>query len=239
MTTARDLIKSSFRLIGVYQSGENPTSDEINDALLSLNTLKDSLNLDNQMSYQTLNNTYTFIANQADYTWSPTGDWVITPTPVQISKVTIRDLVNDLDFPCQIITESDYADIALKGVASPIPEYVTINEQADNSKKLTFWTVPSSTSYGATLYYESYVGAFALDTAISLPPGYERMFKYNLAIEIAPEYGAPIAQEVMKIAADSLASVKRQNYIPQRIGVDAGITSNQSIYTYADFIAGT
>jgi len=240
MATGRDLIKGAFRLLGVYEAGENPSADEINDALASLNELKDSLNLQDLISYQTLSQTYPFIGNQATYTFGTGGDFAIATPPVEIVNVTIRDIDNEIDLPCVIITDKDYSAIVLKDTASPIPFYVLIEQQANNSKDLTFWPVPSSASYGATIYYQSYISTFALDTAITLPPGYLRMLRYNLAIDLAPEYGVSISAEVAKIAKDSLADVKRQNTVFQTIGVDGAIPSGRPpyTYTYADLLVG-
>lgn len=240
MTTARDLIEGAFRLIGVYESGENPSADEMNDALFSLNELKDTLNLSNLMSYNTLSATYPFVGNQAAYVLGLAGDFNIAIPPVEITKVTIRDINNELDFPCTIITDSDYADIILKTIESQIPFYVLIAQEANNTKTLTFWPVPTSASYGATIYYQSFVGTFALDTTIVLPPGYKRMFRYNLATEIAAEYGIPISADIDTKAKDSLADVKRQNFIPQTIGVDPAIPSgNRKRSSYYDVIIGS
>lgn len=238
MATGRDLIKSTFRLIGVYANSEEPTADEINDALYSLNTLKDSLNLENQVSYQTLNSTYTFIPNQVEYLWGPTGDFFISQSPVAVSKITIHDFSNNIDLQCRLLTTSDWADIILKSIASPLPMYATLNVQSDGSTKIKFWPVPNGGNYGCTIYYLSFMVNFDLNSDIILPPGFERMLRYNLAIEIAPEYGVTISVEVAAVAAESLANVMRQNSISQPIGVDRAILDNNSYWTYANILAG-
>lgn len=42
MATARELIQSSFRLLGVIQSGESPTEAEEQDALFTMNAMLNS-----------------------------------------------------------------------------------------------------------------------------------------------------------------------------------------------------
>lgn len=51
----------------------------------------------------------------------------------------------------------------------------------------------------------------ALNTTIAYPPGYARAFRYNLALELAPEYQAPVTPEVRQIALNSLATLKTMN----------------------------
>ena len=53
---------------------------------------------------------------------------------------------------------------------------------------------------------------FALSTtSLSMPPEYKRALIYNLAIELAPEYGISVPKEVGFIAGDSLRKIKNVN----------------------------
>jgi hypothetical protein len=51
----------------------------------------------------------------------------------------------------------------------------------------------------------------ALDTVLHFPPGYMRAFAYNLAMEMAPEYGIEPSQQVTRIAMTSKRNLKRIN----------------------------
>jgi hypothetical protein len=50
-----------------------------------------------------------------------------------------------------------------------------------------------------------------LTTALAFPPGYLRAFVYNLAMEIAPEFGVEPSPQVTRIAMTSKRNLKRIN----------------------------
>jgi len=51
----------------------------------------------------------------------------------------------------------------------------------------------------------------SLSTTLAFPPGYLRAFKYNLACEIANEFGVEPPQTVQRIAMTSKRNLKRIN----------------------------
>ncbi|UCH49087.1 MAG: hypothetical protein JSU95_04655, partial [Betaproteobacteria bacterium] len=50
-----------------------------------------------------------------------------------------------------------------------------------------------------------------LATSLTFPPGYLRAFRYNLACELAPEFGVEPSPQVQRIAMASKRNLKRIN----------------------------
>ena len=74
-----------------------------------------------------------------------------------------------------------------------------------------------------------------LDSEVSLPNGYERAIKFNLAVELAPEYGTTLRPEVAQIANDSLSQIKNTNYRTPRTTSDLPINRGDGKRTYFPF----
>ena len=71
--------------------------------------------------------------------------------------------------------------------------------------------------------------------ALALPPGYERAIKFNLAEELAPEYGTELLPGAIKIANESKKNVIRINSQPVVAQIDPGITGTGDRYNiYGD-----
>jgi len=51
----------------------------------------------------------------------------------------------------------------------------------------------------------------SLSTTLVFPPGYMRAFRYNLACELAPEFGVEPSPQVKRIAMASKRNLKRTN----------------------------
>lgn len=68
MTTATDLIKGALRRVTSYQSGETIAAPDINDCLSTLNDLLDSWSAQHTHVLGTIENIFTWVPNQNQYT---------------------------------------------------------------------------------------------------------------------------------------------------------------------------
>jgi hypothetical protein len=73
---------------------------------------------------------------------------------------------------------------------------------------IRLYPVPDQ-NYTLFIQSEKELAQFTLDQVVSLPAGWERALIYNLAIELAPEYGQEVNQAVFSIAMNAKMLIMR------------------------------
>ncbi len=212
--TAQDIINSALRKIGALATGESPTSDESNDALLTLNDLVDSWNAQRLSIYSTSRLVFNFTAGKGTYTYGTGGDFN-ADRPVRIDRVSVISNSNPtqpLELPIAYLTVGEWQQTPVKNVPSSLP-FRCYDDGSYPMRNLTFWPTPTDGTVQACLYPWSKLTSFAdLVTTYNFPEGYARALKSNLALELAPEFGVQqINQAVVAIAAESLGKIKALN----------------------------
>ena len=211
------LITSSLRLLGAIAPGETPTANEINDGLGSLNDLLEILSTQNLAVYGAQTESFPTVPGQFLYTIGPGGNWNTT-RPVRISGDGICTF-SGVDFSVEQIGQAEYDQISLKTLQEPISKwFLYVNENPLG--KIFLWPVPSQT-VTITLDTDRILTSIA-DTTITMnfPPGYLLMFKYQLALLLATDYGVALSPETLAIAVSSLATLKRANQKKSRASFD-------------------
>jgi hypothetical protein len=69
-----------------------------------------------------------------------------------------------------------------------------------------------------------------LATNLTFPPGYLRAFRYNLACELAPEFGVEPSRQVQRIAMTSKRNLKRINNPDDLMSIPYSIVGNRQRY---------
>lgn len=187
--TVRDLIFSSLRLIGVLAVGETPSAQEQTDAFNALNILLDSFSADNLMIPAMVVETFTTVAGQQTYSMGPGGNFN-TSRPTRIVDVQTVVLGSNprQTLPMKMINIDQFASIFVKSVQSTIPLWM-YNDNAFPAVNLSIWPVPQQNSQ-LDIWSQKDLAQFAtVDDLVALAPSGVRMLKYNLAVELAPEYG--------------------------------------------------
>ena len=209
-TTARDQIIGALRLIGMLAEAEVPSDATAQDSLNALNQMIDSWNTEALSVFATQDQIVMWQPNQISHTLGPTGN-TIGNRPILVDDASyFRDPANNISFGIKLINQQQYDGIAVKTVTSTYPQVMWVNTQFPNVQ-MTVYPVPTKLLEFHIISYEELKQPANLSTTLAFPPGYLRCFKYNLACEIANEFGVEPPPNVARIAMTSKRNLKRIN----------------------------
>ena len=209
-TTAADQINGALRLIGMLAEGETPSAATAQDALAALNQMVDSWNTERLSVFSTQDQVFTWTPNQIHRTLGPTGNF-IGNRPILLDDATyFKDPTNGISFGIKIINQQQYDGIAVKTVTSTYPQVIWVNMEYPNIDMYVY-PVPTKALEFHFVSVSELTAPASLSTTLAFPPGYLRCFKYNLACEIANEFGVEPPPNVARIAMTSKRNLKRIN----------------------------
>ena len=210
METAGDIINGALRLLGVLAEGETPSAETSQDALLAMNQMVDSWNTERLAVYATQDQVFTWPAGILSRTLGPTGDFVGN-RPVLLDTATYYvDPGSGVSYGIKMINQQQYDGIAVKTVTSTFPQVMFTNMTYPDIEMFVY-PRPTRDLTWHFISVEELTQPATLDTVLTFPPGYLRAFRYNLACEIAPEFGVEPAPQVQRIAMASKRNLKRIN----------------------------
>lgn len=238
--TAQQLIERSLRLIGVLASEETASGAEAADALVTLNDMIDQWNSERLAVFSITRNggstdgtTFPLVASQQLYTLGAGGNFNVARPP-KIERASIEYLANPsqpLELPIDIYDEQQWQQIPVKSTTSNIPRLVYV-DYAFPTINLRYWPTPNEV-HNAILYYWTALTQFtALATNLTFPPGYAKALRYNLALDLAPEYGRAVPPEVAVQAVDSKAKIKALNITTPILRVDPALRGGGGQYNW-------
>jgi hypothetical protein len=210
MATAGDLINGSLRLIGVLAEGETPSAETAQDALVAMNQMIDSWNTERLAVFSTVDQVETWPPSTRSRTFGPSGD-IVGTRPVAIDDSTyFRDPATGISYGLKLINQQQYNGIAVKTVTSTYPQVLWVNMTYPNIEMYVY-PVPTKVLEFHIVSVQELSQPANLATDLAFPPGYLRAFRYNLACELAPEFGVEPSRQVQRIAMTSKRNLKRIN----------------------------
>lgn len=230
MATAGDLINGALRLIGQLAEGESPSSETSADALFALNQMLDAWSIDDLIVYTFSAQTFTWPAATSSRTIGPSGADFTGSRPIRLNDATyFKDTAADIAIPVQIINREEYNSIGSKSASSTYPQFISMLPDSPTAT-LVVWPVPAG-SLQLRLHSMAELSQPAvLATDLEFPPGYLRAFRFNLACELAPEFGKEPPTWVAKIAMNSKADIERINAPMHRLSVPPALTAGSRSY---------
>ena len=209
-TTAQDQIYGALRLLGVIAEGEAPSTYTTDDALMALNQMIDSWNAERLSVFSTQEQVFTWPASTISRTLGPSGNFV-GERPIMLDDATyFRDPSTGVSYGIKIINQQQYNGIAVKTVTSTYPQVLWVNMTYPDIEMYVY-PVPFRALEWHFVSVEPLTQPASLGTTIALPPGYLRAFRYNLACELAPEFGVEPTPTIRRIANVSKRNLKRIN----------------------------
>ena len=210
MASASELINGALRLLGVLAEGEVPSAATADDALVAMQQMIDSWSTERLSIFTTQEQVFTWPVGQLSRTLGPTGDFVGNRPILLDDSTYFIDPSNGISFGIKIINQQQYDGIAVKTVTSSYPQVMWINTNYPNID-MHIYPVPTRALEWHFISVDPLEQPATLSTVIAFPPGYLRAFRYNLACEIAPEFGVEPSPQVQRIAMSSKRNLKRIN----------------------------
>ena len=226
MTTAGDQINGALRLLGVLAEGETPSAATSQDALFALNQMIDSWGTEKLSTFTTQEQVFSWLPGLISQTLGPSGDFV-GDRPVLMDDATyFVDASTGISYGIKIINQQQYDGIAVKTVTSTFPQVMWINTNYPDID-MHIYPVPTKVLEWHFISAAQLTQPATIATPLYFPPGYMRAFRYNLACEIAPEFGVEPSGTVGRIAMASKRNLKRINNPDDIMSIPYAIVSTR------------
>jgi hypothetical protein len=195
---------------------------------MALNQMVESWNTERLAVFSTQDQVFMWPAGVGNQTRTlgPTGNFVGL-RPILIDDATyFRDPGTNVSFGVKLINQQQYNGIAVKTVTSTYPQVMFVNNTFPDVT-MTIYPVPTRELEWHFVSVEELSNPATLATDLFFPPGYLRAFAYNLAMEIAPEFGVEPSPQVQRIAMTSKRNLKRINNPDDVMSMPYAIVSNR------------
>jgi hypothetical protein len=213
--SAGDQINRALRLLGVLAEGETSSASVSQDSLMAMNQMIDSWNTERLSVFSTIDQIVEWPVGSINATLGPSGSLVrlngTAVRPILVDDATyFRDPQTNVSYGIKLINQQQYDGIAVKTVTSTYPQVMFVNMTYPNID-IYLYPKPTRLLEFHFISVEELSQPATLATTLAFPPGYLRAFTYNLAMEIAPEFGVEPSDQVKRIAMTSKRNLKRIN----------------------------
>lgn len=131
MTTARNLIKGSLRLLNVISANEEPTAEDVDISLTALNELMDSKSNDLLNIHTITPYKYLLEPGKFEYTLGPSGDWpTVRPMRIEQAKLMLNPYLVPIDQLWHFDTPSTTTTTSVQGSVLNMKPYGSPDEMS-------------------------------------------------------------------------------------------------------------
>jgi hypothetical protein len=220
MATARDIIEGSLRLLGAISGSENASAAEISNGILTFNDLLDSWANEKLTVHKITIEEFDLVVAQQSYTFGTAANFN-SARPIAIDRAYLKDTSQnpDYEYPIEVISAEEWGNIQDKALTSSIPCKLYA-QGTFPSETVYIWPIPTVAHKLVLHSRKPFTAIASASDTILLPPGYAKALKFNLAIDLAPEYGRPVTIEISSGAIESKENIKRNNIKPVLMSSD-------------------
>jgi len=230
--TAASLIRTAMQDLGVLGAGEAADGAHMQDGLRRLQVMIGGWSLDPLTAARDHGQSFPVTPGKSQYTIGP-GMEFDTVRPVGQQSVAAAGLIlnagqpNQVEIPVGLMTYDQWIGVRVKNLTSPLFTHV-IYVPGATAAQATPPSAPPYTAFGASgiilwptpteanplvLYIERVLPQFEnLTTQYPIPDGVAATIQHNLTVALAPMFQVEPPAYVARMAAHTLAAMKRNNY---------------------------
>jgi hypothetical protein len=208
-TTLTQAATVAAQFLGVLDPGESLSAQQLADALAACNNMLDNWSSDEGMILQSAELSFNTVASTGNYTIGPAMTIPIATAPRAV-KAAHGVLTSGPSTPIQVVNLDQWNAIPDRESLSWHPRALYHDHGSPTG---TVYLAPKPIGILAVkLSVWSALTAFPdATTPVTLLPGYERLIKIGLAIELAPQYDINPSQTLMALHSDALTRVRALN----------------------------
>lgn len=210
--TALQLIRGSLRLIGEAGESETLSAEDADNCLVALNEMMEHWNSVPYMTFQTRIDLLSWPSTTISRTIGTPGGQFLIQRPIRLERGCFATPASGETELFVIDSRASYDRIRLKGqLATNV--WAIYYDPGVPLGTLYLLGVPTAIT-PVNIASPALLQTFpTLNTLITLPEGYQECMRYNLAVELNPEFGGnnPIPPGVVEFAKMSMEMIQAQN----------------------------
>lgn len=192
--TAQNLINRALLELGVIQAGQSPTDEESNDGLLALQHLIDAFSAQGTTVFETAKTDVT-LTGASSYTIG-TG----SARPVRLEGAWLT-MTNGVGVGVEVLGAAEFGRVPNRGATDAWVKACYYEAGTSGGRLYVAPIAPGGTL--TVIGWQPLATVANLSATLDLPYGYIRAIVLNLALDLAPQYGKPITEGMVALAASA------------------------------------
>lgn len=223
-----DVLKDALYEIGAFAPGDEMEPSLQTFALSRCNQILDNWNAQQEASWCEEFLSFTFIANQQEYTIGPTSaDFTVTNRPVSIEgmNVILDNVTPSVSNSIQLRDYQWWLDLTVRNVTSTFATDCYYEPNWPNGL-LHFWPKPT-VAYGLQIVVRKVISQATANDSFNLPDGYQNALMLTLAEDLSTPLGRALQPSTAKKGLEARARIFSNNrFTPYLSTQDAGMPAS-------------